>query len=592
VAGRYDFNNDFTRQTDTSASGTFGQGLAAFLLGQPTGGAIDQNPGRSNQTLFHAVFFQDDWKASRKLTLNLGLRYEVEGGTTERYNRNLRGFDFTTPSPIEAAALAAYAKSPIPEVPISNFHVLGGPLFAQPGKRGFWEPDYLNFQPRLGAAYQINSKTVLRGGWGIFGIPFIIGGINQQGFSQSIPITPTANNGVDFQANLFNPFPGEAAVPPGSSQGLATFVGRGIGFTPLDRPNQKSQRWDVSIQRELPGQWLLEAAYVGNKGYDLIVGTELDAVPRQFLSVSRFRDQSMQKTIDFLTKKTINNPFLGLASGASLNIVEKVDRSQLLRPFPQYSGIGSQRNDGSSTYHSGQLRAEKRFTHGYTLLASYTWSKLLEQNSLLNSTDTQLEKRISSDDITHRVVASGIWEFPFGRGRKWGTGWPGFVNGTVGGWQIGAVFQAQSGRPMGFGNLFYSGDLSQLRAAIRGSSVDSTFDKSGFYFHDAAVQLNGVDDPSKQRGDSRIKLSNNIRYLPSRLPNFRGQGLNLWDISLIKNFLLTERVGLQFRGEFLNAFNHPQFNDPNLDPTSSDFATIKSQNNLPRNIQLALKLTF
>ncbi len=589
AAGRYDFNTDFTKgPLDNSSSASIGQGLAAFLLGQPTGGVIDQNPGRSNQTLFHAAFFQDDWKVSRRLTLNLGLRYEVEGGTTERYNRNLRGFDLTSPSPIEAAAVAAYARNPIPEVPVSNFHVRGGALFAQPWNRGFWKPDYDNFQPRIGVAYQINEKTVLRGGWGIFGIPFIISGINQQGFSQSIPITPSIDTGLTFRANLFNPFPGETALPPGSSQGLATFIGRSISFTPLGRENGKSQRWDVSIQRELPGQWLLEAAYVGNKGYPLGVGTELDPVPRQFLSTSRFRDQN---TIDFLTTK-FPNPFFGLAPGAGLNIVTTVDRSQLLRPFPQYTGIGSQRNDGSSIYHSGQLRAEKRFVHGYTLLASYTWSKLLEQNSLLNSTDTQFEKRISTDDITHRVVVSGIWEFPFGRGRKWGTNWHGIINQVLGGWQTGAIFQAQSGRPIGWGNRFYSGDPSQLRATITGSAVDGTFDKSGFYFHDAAVQTNGVDSPSKQRDDNRIKLSDNIRYFPSRLPNFRGQGLDLWDISLIKSFLVTERVRLQFRGEFLNAFNHAQFNDPNLDPTSSDFSKVTSQNNLPRNIQLALKLTF
>lgn len=595
-AGRYDFNNDFTRLNDNSSGGTFGQGLAAFLLGQPTGGAIDQNPGRSNQTLFHAVFFQDDWKLSRKLTLNLGLRYEIEPGTTERYNRNLRGFDLTTPSPIQDAAVAAYAAAyatnPLAGLPVpSDFHVLGGPLFAQPGERGFWNADLHNLQPRVGAAYQINSRTVLRGGWAIFGIPFVASGglgINQQGFSQSIQLIPSLDTGLHFRADLFNPFPGEAVAPPGSSMGLATFIGRGIGFTPLDRPNQKSQRWDLNIQRELPGQWLLEVSYVGNKGYDQTVGTELDAIPRQFLSTSRSRDNL---NVNFLSTK-FPNPFRGLASGSSFNIVTTLDRSQLLRSFPQYTSISSQRNDGSSIYHSGQLRVEKRFTQGYTLLASYTWSKLLEQNSLLNSTDTELEKRISTDDITHRLAMSGIWEFPFGRGRKWASSSPAFINHIVGGWQIAAIFQVQSGRPIGWGSQYYDGDPSQLRATINGSSLDSTFDKSGFYFHDDTVKKNGVDDPGKQRSDERIKLSNNIRYFPSRLPNFRGQGLDLWDISLIKNGVLTERVKLQLRGEFLNAFNHPQFSDPKLDPTSSDFAKVTSQNNLPRNVQIGLKLTF
>jgi len=342
----------------------------------------------------------------------------------------------------------------------------------------------------------------------------------------------------------------------------------------------------VNIQRELPGQWLFEISYVGNKGYDQTVGTEVDAIPRQFLSTSRFRDQT---NVDFLSTK-FPNPFQGLAPGSSFNIVTTLDRSQLLRPFPQYTSISSQRSDGSSIYHSGQLRVEKRFTQGYTLLASYTWSKLLEQNSLLNSTDTEPEKRISTDDITHRLAMSGIWEFPFGRGRKWAASSPAFINHIVGGWQIGAIFQVQSGRPIGWGNVYYAGDPTQLHATINSSSLDSTFDKSGFYFSTDATGKPLT--PSGQRSDERIKLSNNIRYFPSRLANFRGQGLNLWDISVIKNAALTERVKLQLRGEFLNAFNHPQFSDPNLDPTSSDFATVKSQNNLPRNVQIALKLTF
>jgi hypothetical protein len=231
------------------------------------------------------------------------------------------------------------------------------------------------------------------------------------------------------------------------------------------------------------------------------------------------------------------------------------------------------------------LRAEKRFSHGYSLLASYTFSKLLEKNSLLNPTDTQFEKRISGDDISHRIVLSSIWEFPFGRGRRWGSNWSGPINAILGGWETGIIFQAQSGRPLTWGNIYYGGDPSNLRVSSTGSAVDAAFDTNGFYIRDART-------PPKPREDNRIKLSNNIRYFPSRLPNFRGQGLNLWDISLIKKLPITERLNLQFRGEFLNALNHAQFNSPNMDPTSADFAKIKSQNNLPRNIQLGIKLAF
>src|SRR6185503_10767352 len=142
------------------------------------GGLIDRNVTRSNQTLYHGIFFQDDWKVNQKLTLNLGLRYELEGATTERYNRNIRGFDPTVSSPIEAAAKAAYAANPITEIPAASFSVKGGLLFADADHRGFWDPDKNNFQPRIGFAYQLNQETVLRGGFGVYMIPFVIDGVN------------------------------------------------------------------------------------------------------------------------------------------------------------------------------------------------------------------------------------------------------------------------------------------------------------------------------------------------------------------------------------------------------------------------------
>jgi hypothetical protein len=227
-------------------------------------------------------------------------------------------------------------------------------------------------------------------------------------------------------------------------------------------------------------------------------------------------------------------------------------------------------------------------------LASYTWSKVIEEVKFLNESDTEYERRIGANDIPHRVVVSSIWELPFGKGRKWGGSWNSFIDAFIGGWQAQGIYQWQSGRPIDLDdrNVFFGGDPSALKTDISGKTVDGTFDPSIFYFHDAAVQTNGVDDPAKQRADQRIRLTNNIRTFPSRLPGFRRQPLNLWDLSLIKNFSITEGIKFQLRGEFLNAFNHPQFNDPNTDPTSSNFGKVTQQSNLPRNVQIGLKLTF
>ena len=529
------------------------------------------------------------------------MRYELEGATTERYNRNVRGFDSTSDNPIEAAARLKYAMNPIPEVGVDVFQVNGGLLFADSSNRGFWKSDKNNIMPRFGFAYQINDKTVVRGGIGIYTAPFVIDGVNQTGFSQATNIVPTLNSGLTFApacstcGNLFNPFPTGVADPPGPSLGLATFLGRDLDLTPVDRSNAQTQRWELSVQRELPGHWLVEAAYIGNRAYDITTGNAsndnvvINAIPRQYLSQSSVRDDA---TNNFLTS-LVTNPFQGLIPGTTLNGTT-VQRQQLLRPFPQFLRVRTRRDDGKAIYHAGQFRVERRFTNGFTVLTSYTWSHTEEELTFLNESDTHYERRIADTDIPHRVVVSGIWELPFGRGRQFGADSNGIINTLIGGWQFQGIYQYQSGRPIDLSdrNIYFNGDPKKLSAHITGNTVDGTFDTSGFYFTDAPVQTNGVVDPAKQRADQRIRLVNNIRTFPSRIDGFRRQALSLWDLSLIKNFSITEKVRVQLRGEFLNAFNHPQFGDPNTDPTSSNFSKVTSQNNLPRNIQIGLKLVF
>jgi hypothetical protein len=585
-AGRYDFASNFTRERDNSTA-LFGQEFAAFLLGQPNAGFIDITAPRANQTLYSGLFVHDDWKVTPKLTLNLGLRFELEGATTERFNRNIRGFDPTTPNPIEPAARAAYAAAPIPQVPVASFRVPGGLLFTTEGERGFWESDKNNFQPRVGFAYQLDARTVLRGGWGIFVVPFVVDGIQQPGFSQQTNIIPTTNTGLTFVANLANPFPNGVAQPPGSSLGLQTFIGRNVEFVPIERSNGQAQRFSIGVQREMFGNWVFEGSYIGNRGYDLENTIQLNAIPLQYLSTSQSRDQA---TIDFLNNN-VTNPFRNLAPGTNLNNAT-VQRHQLLRPFPQFTGVESRSYDGSSKYDSLQLRAEKRFSRGYSLLATYTWSKFTEKVANFREFGQDLIEVPALDDAPHRAVVSGIFELPFGKGRRWGKSWSGLVEGFLGGYQFQGIWQYQSGRPFNWGNVYYNGDPTQLRANIDGATVDGTFDTSGFYFHDAQVQTNGVDDPVKQRADQRIRLDRNVRYFPLRMSNFRGQPYHESHLSLIKRIYFTETMNLELRGELINAFNHPQFNNPNVDPTSSNFGKTTSMANLPRNIQLGIKFIF
>jgi hypothetical protein len=594
VAGLYEFRSNYTRQRDNSA-GLFGQDLAAFLLGLPTGGSIERNAERLNHTWYHGLFLQDDWKVSNRLTINLGLRYEYEGATTDSLNRNVRGFDPEAPIRIAAAARAAYAASPIPELAVSSFNPRGGLMFATDQNPGFFDPDGNNIQPRAGFAYSLSDRTVLRGGVGVYTVPNIIYGNFQPGFSASTPIVPSLDNGLTFRANLANPFTDGVSDPAGAALGADTFLGRelttsttGVRLVPIDFDNAQNMRYSIGVQHELPAQWLVEATYAASRGWDLTTGgggqggeIELNPVPAQYLSTSTVRDQT---TINFLSAQ-VPNPFRGLLPGTSFN-GSTIARQQLLRPFPQFDNIRTRDDDGTSKYNSAQFKLEKRFTQGYTVLAAYTWSKFTEKVFKLNPTDADYEERLSEFDVPHRFVISGIWELPFGRERRWATEsvW---ADAIAGGWSVQAIGQMQSGRPISFHdrNIYFNGDLDSLKTDYSGDTNLPVFDISGFYFSDLAT-------PALQRADQRIRLANNVRYFPSRVPGLRGQGLNLWDISFVKQLRFSERVRGQFHVELLNAFNRAVYNNPNTDPTNAEFGKVTSQANLPRDIQLAFKVVF
>ena len=588
--GVYNLDSTYTRgPLDNSSGAAMGQSVASLLLGIPSAGYIDRNTDAAAQTLYNGLFFQDDLRVNSKLTLNVGLRYELEGAPTERYNRNGRGFDLTSPSPIQTAAQAAYAANPDKSgLAVGDFKVRGGMLFADSSNRGFWISDKNNFEPRVGAAYQIGRKLVLRGGWGMYMSPYNVDGIQQAGFSQQTQLVSSLDGGLTFAGSLANPFPFGILTAPGASGGLRTYIGQSLSFMPLDRKNPLSQRFSMGLQAQLPGRWLFEASYVGNRASDIPVTRQLDTIPRQYLSTSPLRDTT---AINFLTAK-VTDPFKGLAPGTTLD-ASTIARSQLLLPYPQFTGLTTETDNGTSRYHSGVVRMERRFAQGFTLNGSYTRSRLRARTSMLNDTDASPLDQVSSDDRPTRVTLSGIWELPIGKGRHWGHQWNNLVDSVLGGWQLGGIYIWQSGAPISLGNRYFSGDLNALSTKFNTKTVDRpVFDVSGFYLHDAAVQTNGVDDPVKQRSDQRISLSNNIRTLPNYLAGFRGGPITGLDLSMVKTAKIGERFKAQFRAEMLNSLNFVQFANPSTTPNSAAFGTVSSQQNDPRQMQLSVKLSF
>lgn len=295
VSPSMSFATTWTRgPLDSSAASPIGQGMASFLLGLPAGGSIDRNASSAETSKYYAFFLQDDWKISRRLTLNLGLRYEVDPPMTERYNRASRGYGFTTANPIQDAARINYTRNPIPEIAPADFRTIGGLLFAgvngQP--RGHWNTDRNNFSPRIGLAFQFTPKTVLRAGYGIFYEPLSAERLDsrQQGFSQSTTLVASHDNGLTFRGTLQNPFPDGIREPAGASLGLRTFLGQDLIVLLPSNYSGYMQRWSFNIQQELPWRTLLEVGYLGNRGTSLSFNRPFDTMPAQYLSKSPERD--------------------------------------------------------------------------------------------------------------------------------------------------------------------------------------------------------------------------------------------------------------------------------------------------------------
>lgn len=554
---------------DTNSAPPVGAELLSLLLGIP-GGSMSRSGSYAEQDKYFALYVQDDWKVSRKLTVNLGLRVEHESPITERYNRSAVHFVGSEANPIEAQAIANYAKSPIPELPVSQFKVKGGYTFAgvAPNGREYWNGKLLTWMPRIGLAYQVRPRTVLRAGYGIFYGSIGVNKTNSNlaGFSRSTPITATNDNGVTWLTDIANPFPTGLLPPLGAQGGLETNLAQGVAFFADNRVQPYAQRWSFGFQHQLPGGYVLESAYVGNRTTRLPVSRSLNYTPREYLSTTPYRDQA---TINYLAQ-SFPSPFFGLNPNFT---GRTISRGSLLQAYPQFGGITFDDPVGYSWYHSLQTRVEKRLTKGYTVQLSHTWSKTMQAVSFLNASDPMPYRSISDLDRAQRFTGSAIWELPFGKGRHWFRDWNRFLNGAFGGWQLSSVAQWQSGAPLGFGQALFIGDSSTIVLPKDQRGV-------GGWFNTAVFNRN-----------SAQQLGSNINTSPLRYSNIRADRQMRWDLLAIKNFKIRERLDWQFRAECYNVTNTPVLRGPNTSPTSSAFGTITAQEP-PRSWQFSLKLQF
>jgi hypothetical protein len=581
--GQFVFDNTYTRQSSATSTDVNGlQAFASFLLGYPSSLNIVRRADYSEYSKTWGLFLQDDFRVNRRLTLNLGLRFEYETPLTERQNKSVSGFDLGYVQPIQAAVRAKLATTPVSGVD-PNINVRGGLLFA--GKdtgSGLYHTPKNTFLPRLGFAYQWNDKTVVRGGFGLFAgfLGERRGDVIQPGYTQTTTAGLTTNaNGAPLPVSISSPFLNTTILEPvGNSLGRQTGLGQAISFFNQNPEVSKQARWQIGFQRELPGGMIAEATYVGNYGYNIEITRNINALPNSFLNTDNSRSAAQAANNTFLTQ-TVANPFAGLLPGTGFNN-STIARSQLLRPFPVFGDINTTNNDGKSWYHSGQFTLDKRFSKGFTVNAAYTWSKWIQATEYLNAGDAAPTKMISDQDVPHRFSASGIYALPFGKGRAFLTDANWLTNAVFGGWQIQGVLALQAGFPVQFANdAFYLGGDIDIPSASR--TTAQWFNTAAFI---SALNTTGT---------NATPISH-LRTLPFRFSSVRRDYIKNVDFSMIKNIELREKMRIQLRFEALNAFNEPYFPVPVVNPSSSTFGQISASNqdNYARRVQLGAKFIF
>jgi hypothetical protein len=573
-AGQFNFTAQFTSTNPQAATATSGVALASFFLGSPATGQVDYSSGLAHQRWYMSSFLQDDWKVTRRLTLNLGIQYSIDTEITERFNR--------------AAWFDPNAVPPVAQT--VGLPLLGGLQFVSSDNRSPSNLFLKQWAPRFGFALQAHANTVVRGGYGIFWLPnnLYSAATNTRSspWSTSTQFVGSLDNGITPHDKLSNPFPNGIQLPPGSSKGLNSLLGQDISVYLRDNHAGYAQQWNLDIQQGLWRQLVVDIAYAGSRGTGLPVVLQFNQLPVQYMSLGTQLTQQ------------VPNPFFGLVQTGTL-ANRTVTRSQLLRPFPQFGSISSPgASAGSSTYHSMQLKVTKRFSSS-VLAAAYTISKAIgnsesatpaqEPNNQpgagawLNNYDHRVDRSLAEFDVPQRLVVSYTVNLPFGKGRRLLTK-TGPLNRLIAGWEVSGIYTAQSGTPifLSTSQVLTNNFVTFSRPNNNGHSAEL----SG----DPRERLNRWFDTSVFSQPAPFTFGNVGRTLP----DVRNHGINNLDFGLFKNnpFGRDGRLNLQFRSEFFNVMNHAQFANPGLAFGTAQFGVISAQANFSRQVQLALKLIF
>ena len=568
------FTDVFTRATPQAATAGTGSDLATLLLGYPTSGQMSVVTSFNDFIRYYGGFLQDDYRVTPKLTLNFGIRFEHESGISEENNKLVVGFNPAIANPLQqnVAGLALAGQ-------VEYAGVNGNPTETGNALS-------VRYAPRFGFAYSVDSKTVLRGGYGIFWAPTFFNFQNAIGYSQTTTIVASTNGNFTPATSLSNPYPNGLLQPTGNTLGGLSGVGQPVTvFSPSAQSAGYVQEYSLEVQRELPSNFVITLGALGSHSLHLLEsGQNIDQLNPSYFPLGSALTQS------------VANPLYGNGGVGSVG-TPTISALQLLLPYPQYTSLTLANSDaGSARYYSFYIRAQRRFSNGLSLLASYTWSRSMDnllgvstagasqvaaEAGAQNAYNLNGEWSLSTQDTPNRFTTAITYELPFGKAKPFLNTNSRVLNYAVGGWSVNAFSVIQTGFPL------------LITQPNNNSVIGATYQRPN---------ATGISPETPGSTDQRLNdwlnpaaFSQAPRFTfgdISRFINVRGPGLFNWDLSVFKNFSVTERINAQFRAEAFNATNTPYFGNPNTTFTSATFGVITSQINSPRLLQLGLRATF
>ncbi|MBI5282832.1 MAG: carboxypeptidase regulatory-like domain-containing protein [Candidatus Solibacter usitatus] len=634
--GYFSFDQNLTRATniDNLAARNIHE-WAAFMMGLPSNGvSIDSNDSAYWRTPRRALFFQDDWRVTSKLHVSMGLRWEQEGGTSERFNRGISAVFLNQASPITSMVQQAYAASPVPELPASKFTANG--MTSYLGKNGYDTATggVMNWLPKLGIVYSLNNKTVIRGGFGMYADTLNVSNDRPStaGFNQPTSTALTNDSGLTFccgvdaiaglasgRTPMNDPFP----VRPASGNTRfdnayrSTLDGVALYNTDLTalpwnyRPALQN-RWRVGVQREIARNLLLDVSYNGSYSY-IPVLRRINYLPAEFWTKGMVRDQNNDNFLNanFPNPYNIRNlsalqqsdPTLyRFMSGQGFYTGANMARNRLLRNqysmynnfrMPGLPGQGS--HNGYVNYKDLQILVERRFTKGFQSSFMYTMAFSRVADWIANEYDINPTERPNNNVLPHRIAWTAVYETPFGKGRTYVKDGP--LSYLIGNWNVSWVYQLQSGPATGdWGNRFFYGDQNQLETLFKSGEMRSQDIRKWF---DPSIRWTGATAPPAGyvgfEGRAAAQPgSYHQRVFPIRLDSLRADGIMNLDLKVERMFPIKPERGInaRFSVDLLNATNHTNFSGPQLDPTNSNFGYVTSQRGLSRVIQFNLRFDF